>query len=188
MSRTDSKTHLRRRFRVRPLLLRFVVSALALALTAIIVPNVYMTGEYRILSWLVISAVFGLLVAFVKPLIQLLLLPFIFVSYGLVVVLINTCVLWLLDLIFPTRFQVESLIWALVAGAVSGALVGLLENVLGLAPPIVEDESPELREELDRRALNVVEKTALAVTTDGTAPSEDMATEPDPDWPEEVKP
>ena len=104
------------------------------------------------------------------------------------VVLINTCVLWLLDLIFPTRFQVESLIWALVAGAVSGALVGLLENVLGLAPPIVEDESPELREELDRRALNVVEKTALAVTSDGTAPSEDMATEPDPDWPEEVKP
>ena len=125
MSRTDSKTHLQRRFRVRPLLVRFVVSALALALTALIVPHVYMTGEYRILSWLLISVVFGLLVAFVKPLIQLLLLPFIFVSYGLVVVLINTCVLWLLDLIFPTRFQVESLVWALVAGAVSGALVGL---------------------------------------------------------------
>jgi putative membrane protein len=184
----DSTAHVRRRFRVRPLLLRFVVSALALALTAIIVPHVYMTGDYRILSWLLISVVFGLLVAFVKPLIQLLLLPFIFVSYGLVVVLINTCVLWLLDLVFPTRFQVESIVWALVAGAVSGALVGLLENVLGLAPPIVEDESPELREEIDRRALNVVEKTALAVTSDAPASSEGTATEPDPDWPEEVKP
>jgi putative membrane protein len=184
----DSTAHVRRRFRVRPLLVRFVVSALALALTAIIVPNVYMTGDYRILSWLLISVVFGLLVAFVKPLIQLLLLPFIFVSYGLVVVLINTCVLWLLDLIFPTRFQVESIVWALVAGAVSGALVGLFENVLGLAPPIVQDEPPELKEEIERRALNVVEKTALAVSGDASASSEGTATEPDPDWPEEVKP
>jgi len=184
----DTAKKLGRRFRLRPLLLRFVVSALALALTTIVVPNVYMTGDYRILSWLIISAVFGLLVAFVKPLIQLLLLPFIFVSYGLVVVLINTCVLWVLDLVFPTRFEVESLVWALIAGALSGALVGLLENILGLAPPIVEDESPELKEEIDRRALNVVEKTALAVTSDGSTPTGDTATEPDPDWPEEVKP
>jgi len=188
VSSTDSTRHLRLRFRIRPLLVRLVVSALALALTVIVVPNVYMDGRYRILSWLLISVVFGLLVAFVKPLIQLLLLPFIFVSYGLVVVLINTCVLWLLDLVFPTRFQVESLVWALVGGAVSGALVGLLENVLGLAPPIVQDEPPDLKEEIDRRARNVVEKTVLAVTGDAPASSEGTATEPDPDWPEEAKP
>jgi hypothetical protein len=96
--------------------------------------------------------------------------------------------LWLLDLVFPTRFQVESIVWALVAGAVSGALVGLFENVLGLAPPIVQDEPPELKEEIERRALNVVEKTALAVSGDASASSEGTATEPDPDWPEEVKP
>jgi putative membrane protein len=184
----DTAKKLGRRFRLRPLLLRFVVSALALALTVIVVPNVYMDGDYRILSWLIISAVFGLLVAFVKPLIQLLLLPFIFVSYGLIVVLINTCVLWILDLVFPTRFEVESLFWALVAGAVSGALVSVLENVLGLAPPIVEDQPPELKQEIDRRSLGVVEKTVLAVTSDAPAPAEGTATEPDPDWPEEVKP
>lgn len=188
MSSTDSKKRLRLRFRIRPLLVRFVVSALALALTVIVVPHVYMAGEYRILSWLLISVVFGLLVAFVKPLIQLLLLPFIFVSYGLIVVLINTCVLWVLDLVFPTRFQVESLIWALVAGAVSGALVGFLENVLGLSPPIVKDEPPELKEEIDRRSLGVVEKTVLAATGDLPAAPEGTTTEPDPDWPEEVKP
>lgn len=188
MPQKDSKNRLRLRFRIRPLLVRFLVSAVALALTVIVVPHVYMDGEYRILSWLLISAVFGLLVAFVKPLIQLLLLPLIFVSYGLIVVLINTCVLWVLDLVFPTRFEVESLVWALVAGAVSGALVGLLENVLGLAPPIVEDKPPELKEEIERRSIGVVEKTVLAVTSDGPAPAEGTATEPDPDWPEEVKP
>ena len=188
MSSTDSKKRLRLRFRIRPLLVRFVVTALALAITVIVVPNVYMAGEYRILSWLLISVVFGLLVAFVKPLIQLLLLHFIFVSYGLVVVLINTCVLWVLDLVFPARFQVETVVWALVAGAVSGALVGFLENVLGLSPPIVEDELPGLKEEIDRISVGVVEKTVLAVTGDVSAPSQGTATEPDPDWPEEVKP
>ena len=188
MPLTDSKKHLQWRFRLRPLLLRFVVSALALALTVIIVPKVYMAGDYRILSWLLISAVFGLLIAFVKPLIQLLLLPFIFVSYGLVVVLINTCLLWVLDLVFPDRFQVGSLLWALVAGAVSGALIALFENVVGLSPPIVGAETPELEEEVDRRAHNIVEKTVLAVATDGSAQAAGTATEPNPDWPEEVKP
>jgi putative membrane protein len=188
VSSTDSKKLLRLRFRIRPLLVRFVVSALALALTVIVVPNVYFSGNYRILSWLLISVVFGLLVAFVKPVIQLLLLPLIFVSYGLIVVLINTCVLWVLDLVFPSRFQVESLIWALVAGAVSGALVGFLENVLGLSPPIVEDEPPELKEEIERRSLGVVEKTVLAATGDLSGSSEGTTVEPDPDWPEQVKP
>ena len=54
----------------------------------------FFSGDYPILSWLLISAVFGLLIAFIKPLFQLLLLPLIFVSYGLVIVLINTIIIW----------------------------------------------------------------------------------------------
>ena len=108
---------------MRPVLLRWLVSALCLALTVVIVPHVFFSGDYRILSWLLISAVFGLLLAFVKPLVQLVLLPLIFVSFGLVVVLINTIVIWALALIFPQRFQVEHLLWALLAGLVSGLLI-----------------------------------------------------------------
>ena len=93
MAKRTTRTHFNLHFRVRPLLLRFVVNALSLVLTVLIVPHVFFSGDYRILSWLIISAVFGLLTTFLKPLVQLVLLPLIFVSYGLVIVLINTVML-----------------------------------------------------------------------------------------------
>ena len=91
-----------RHFNWRALLLRFALNAVALALTAIIVPRISFAGDYRILTWLVISAAFGLLNAFVKPLVQFLMLPFLFVSYGFVVVVINSLMLFLLALL-PLR-------------------------------------------------------------------------------------
>jgi putative membrane protein len=167
VARTDPKKHLRLHFRVRPLLLRFVVSALCLALTVILVPHVYFSGDYRILSWLLISAVFGLLMAFVKPLIQLLLLPLIFVSYGFVVVLINTILIWLLALIFPNRFQVDYILWALLAGLVSGLLITLLENLFGLSPPIIQGGPEALRERMARAKPGHVEEELLDVAGRG---------------------
>jgi putative membrane protein len=125
MPKVSSRAHVKRHFRVRPLLLRFLVSAVSLALTAIIVPHIFFAGDYRILSWLLISAVFGLLNAFLKPLLQIIMLPLIFVSYGLVVVLINTVLLWSLAWIFTERFHVQHILWALVGGLVCGMLEGL---------------------------------------------------------------
>lgn len=188
MARVERRRRVRPHFRVRPLLLRFVVCAVSLALTAIIVPHVYFSGDYRILSWLVISVVFGLLVAFVKPLIQLLLLPLIFVSYGLVVVLINTAILWILALIFPDRFQVDTILWALLGGLVSGVLVVLLENLFGLAPPIVQTESPELKETIAKQKPGLLEAELLAVTSRDAAAPVDTDMTPDRDQTEGLGP
>ena len=162
-----SRRHLRLHFRVRPVLLRWLVSALCLALTVIIVPHVFFSGDYRILSWLLISAVFGLLLAFVKPLVQLVLLPLIFVSFGLVVVLINTIIIWTLALIFPERFQVEHLLWALLAGLVSGLLIALLENLFGLTPPIVQGQTEALRIRIARAKPGHVEGELLDAAVTG---------------------
>jgi putative membrane protein len=148
VARTDSKKHLSLHFRVRPVLVRWIVSAICLFLTVLLVPHVYYEGDYPVLSWLIISAVFALLTTFVKPLIQLLLLPLIFVSYGLVIVLINTLIIWFLAVIFPGRFHVDFIVWALVAGLVSGLLIGLLENLFGLSPPIVQGGPDALKKEM----------------------------------------
>lgn len=181
MPRTDSKRHLGLHFRLRPLLLRFVVSALSLALTVLIVPYVYFSGDYRILSWLIISAVFGLLMAFVKPLIQLLLLPLIFVSYGLVVVLINTLIIWMLALVFPDRFHAEHLIWALAAGLVSGLLITLLDDVFGLSPPIIEGGPASLRKEIDRAKPGHREEKLLDAAARGKQKHDGSDAESDPE-------
>lgn len=50
MPRTDAKRHLGQHFRVRPLLVGFFVSALSLALTVLVVPHVFYSGDYPVLS------------------------------------------------------------------------------------------------------------------------------------------
>jgi putative membrane protein len=170
-----ARFHLSLHFRVRPVLVRWLVSALSLALTVIVVPHVYFSGGHRILSWLLISAVFGLLVACVKPLVQLLLLPLIFVSFGLVVVLINAVIIWLLAVMFPERFHAEHLLWLLVAGLVSGLLVALFENVLGLAPPIVLGQPEALRIRIARAKSGYVEGELLDAAVSGTQKLHEIA-------------
>jgi putative membrane protein len=161
MARQHSKTRTAHHFRVRPVLVRWIVSALCLFLTVLIVPHVFFSGDFPVLSWLIISAVFALLTTFVKPLVQLVLLPLIFVSYGLVIVLINTLVIWFLSIIFPDRFHVDHILWALVAGLVSGLLIGLLENLFGLTPPIVQGGPEGLKREMAKAKSGRVEEQLL---------------------------
>jgi len=163
-------TLLPRHFAWRLLLLRFFVNAMSLALTAIIVPHIFFAGNYRILTWLLVSAAFGLLNAFIKPLVQVVMLPFMFVSYGLVVVLINAIMLWILDVLFPTRFIVDHLLWALLGGIVFGLLSGFLENLLGLTPPIFEGKPEALVEEIQRHKRGLVETQLLAATAGPETP------------------
>jgi putative membrane protein len=185
---TTAKRQVSLHFRVRPLLLRWLVGALCLVLTVLIVPHVFMSGEYRVLSWLIISAVFGLLMAFVKPLLQLLLLPLIFVSYGLVIVLINTIILWMLSWIFPARFHVEHIVWALLAGLVSGLLIGLFENLFGLSPPIVQGGPDALRREMARAKPGHLEGELLDAAVKGKEKMKEMTAKTDDDAPGEERP
>jgi putative membrane protein len=165
------KRHFSLHFRVRPVLMRWLVCAISLALTSLLVPHVYFMGEYpldRVLAWVVVSAVFGLLIAFVKPLVQLVLLPLIFVSFGLVVVLINTIIIWLLSVIFTHWFVVDHILWALIAGLVSGLLVTVFENLLGITPPIILGQTEALKIRLARARPAYVEGELLDAAATGT--------------------
>lgn|GEM_PF-1252212 len=169
-TQSRQRRHFRLHFRVRPVLMRWLVCAISLALTAIIVPHVFFTGSDTldiVFAWLVVSAVFGLLITFVKPLVQLLLLPLIFVSFGLILVLINTIVIWLLSVIFPNWFQVDHILWALVAGLVSGVLVAVFENVLGITPPIILGQTEALKIRLARARPAYVEGELLDAAVTG---------------------
>ena len=172
MPETQSKQrrHFSLHFRVRPVLMRWLVCAISLALTAIVVPHVFFEGKDTldvVLAWLIVSAVFGLLITFVKPLVQLVLLPLIFVSFGLVLVLINTIVIWLLSVIFPNWFQVDHVLWALLAGLVSGVLVSVFENVLGITPPIILGQTEALKIRLAHARPEHLEGELLSAAVTG---------------------
>ena len=137
-----------KQFNWRFLLVRIVVNAIALALTAAIMPKIYFVDK-TLGSWLLMALMLGVLNALLKPVLQFLTLQFIFVTYGLVIVLINSLLLWLLSLLFPNRFAVENLWWLLLGGLVLGLLSSFLESLLGLTMPIVPDEPPGPHRQLE---------------------------------------
>ena len=159
-----------RQFNWRFLLVRILVNALALAITSAILPKIYFV-DTSIGNWLLMAFMLGVLNALLKPVLQFLTLQFIFVTYGLVVVLVNALLLWLLSLLFPNRFAVDSLLWVLVGGLVLGLLSSFLESLLGLTMPIVPDEPPELRLQVEEKARQV----AWIASTRGTVLTEELA-------------
>jgi putative membrane protein len=147
-------TRLIEQFNPRFFLVRFLVNAIAVAITAAVTPKIYFVDK-SVWSWLLITVMLGLLNALLKPILQFLTLQFIFVTYGLVIVLVNTLILVLLSFLFPARFAVDNLLWALVGGLVLGLLSSFLESLLGLTMPIVPEEERALRRQLEDQARHV---------------------------------
>jgi putative membrane protein len=140
-----ARARLRREFsNWRLWLVRIVTNGLAVVVTVLVLPGLRFERWY-IGFFVLLGLVFGLLNAFVKPLIHFFALRYIVASYGFVVVLTNTALLaalsWILD---------ESITWrGLFPLLLGGLLVGLtglvLETIAGARPPIV-DRRPDPEE------------------------------------------
>ena len=83
-----------KQFNWRFLLVRILVNAIALALTAALVPKIYFVDR-SIWNWLLMAIMLGVLNALIKPVLQILTMQFLFVTFGLVIVMVNTLILWL---------------------------------------------------------------------------------------------
>ena len=126
----------------RLFLIRFVSAGLAVVITVAIVPGLGFTGW----SWgqfTRIALIFGLLNATVKPLLQFLVLRFIFSTYGIVVVVINTFLLLLLGSILKDTFEVYRPVSLVAGGLVVGILGLILETLLGATPPVLDRDYKE---------------------------------------------
>ena len=136
-------------YRWKFLVLRILINAFALILIAVFLPSISF-GSATIVRILFVGLVLGLLNAFVKPIVQFLTLPFVFASYGLVIVVINALMLYVLAFLFPDVFVVNTLLGALAGGLLLGLISSFLENIAGLPRPILGDEEDELREQVDK--------------------------------------
>jgi putative membrane protein len=135
---TRSPIGRRRPFNWRVALVRTVANAAALALTVAILPGLRVTTERPVLAFLGIGAIFGLLNAFVKPAIQFVALPLLLGSLGLVVILVDALVLWLLD-VLVRMLSVDGIGMLFAGAAILGVLGFLLDGMLGLTRPIADD-------------------------------------------------
>ena len=172
-----------KQFNWRFLLVRILVNAIALAITAAVTPKIYFVDK-SVWSWLLMAFMLGVLNALLKPILQFLTLPFIFVTYGMVVVLVNSLLLWLLSLLFPNYFAVENVLWLLVGGLVLGLLSSFLESLLGLTMPIVPDEPADLRQQVEEQAR----QAGWLAAAGNVAGPEDQALVAEPPGPEAKAP
>jgi putative membrane protein len=126
----------------RLFLVRFVSAGLSVVLAVALVPGLSFTS-WRWGEGLEIALIFALLNAFVKPLLQFVALRFLFSSYGIVIVLINTLLLMLLARILNDSIQFESLLALLVGGALVGLIGGALDAMLGANYPLLDRDYKE---------------------------------------------
>jgi putative membrane protein len=137
-------------FNPRMFVVRILVNMLSLLFTVAILPNVWFVDR-RIIVWIFLSLMLGLLNAFVKPVIAFLTLRFIFATAGLVLAVINGLILAMLGWLFPTLINVNGLIPALLGGLLLGLASAVMEALLGLNPPIVAEKYPAIRERIKDR-------------------------------------
>ena len=110
---------------LRMFLVSWIVLALAFAVTAWLVDGVSVSGG--IVGYLWISALFGVINAFIGPILRLISLPFIILSFGLVLILVNALLLALTDaltsdLTIQTFFW--DTIWAAIVLSIATIVVG----------------------------------------------------------------
>ena len=122
------------------LLARFVVSVLAVMVTVVVVPGLSIDGDFW--RWvLVLGAVFGFLNGVLKPILQVLTFRYLFLSWGLVLLVVNIATLWLLEALVPP-LDIDGGVSLVVGGLVLGLLVPVLETLLGTGRPVVERVDP----------------------------------------------
>jgi putative membrane protein len=122
----------------RHVLVALVVNALVLALVIAVLPGLRFDPTRPVLAAAFLAAAYGLLKAYVKPVLQFLTLKYLFATYGLVTIVINALLLWVLALISFDSLQYSGVLPLLVGGALAGLLGMLLESMFGLTPPVLD--------------------------------------------------
>jgi len=78
---------------MRKLVLRLLVNAVALWAAASLIAGIHLSSS--LVDVVVVALVFGLVNAFIKPVVVVLSLPFIILSLGLMTLVVNGLMLWL---------------------------------------------------------------------------------------------
>jgi putative membrane protein len=113
------------------ILARFLVNALAIWLTAQLLPSMIQVNGAGGAAIAVIM--FGLVNALVRPLVTCLTLPLFFLTLGLFTFVLNGLMFWLASVIasvfFPGQFLVEDF-WAAFLGAIVMSIISMVLSVL----------------------------------------------------------
>lgn len=117
------------------LILTILANALALWVAAVTLDGISFggSGSGQALTIVLVAALFGVLNALVKPVLKLLSLPFIILTLGLFLLVVNAIMLWLtswLAGVLGLEFTVENFWWDAVLGGLIISVIGVFTDML----------------------------------------------------------
>jgi len=128
-------------------LVRLVVNAVAVAVAILLIPGIDIepNAEYNLslpVILLILGVLFGLINSFVRPFVLLVTGRLVIWTMGLFIFIINGLLFWVLSYLAPNTLIIKnpSFLWMIVAGAIMGVTVTLLEAVFGLDSPVIDDD------------------------------------------------
>ena len=114
---------------MKNLIIRFLINAFALWLAGYLIPGIRLSGGWEGLG--IVTLVFGLVNALIKPIVKFFSFPFMLLTLGLFTIVINAAMLALTDFLIDsleiTKFS-AFFIGALLISIVSFVLSWLLED------------------------------------------------------------
>ncbi len=127
-------------------IVRVIVNALAVALTIAITPGIDLAPDLEqkmiiLLVYLILGTAFGLINALIRPLVLLVTGTLVIWTMGLFTFVINGLMFYLLSILTPNLVVINSpaIIWVILAGAIMGVVVTILEAIFGLDSPVIDD-------------------------------------------------
>jgi putative membrane protein len=117
---------------VRSLLLRWGITAVAVAVAAWVVPGIHVFGSHKVWTVLAVALVLGLINAFIRPALYTLSCGLIALTLGVFTLVINALMLWLASWItydgIGLEFKVDGF-WNAFTGALIVSLVSVVVSV-----------------------------------------------------------
>ena len=119
------------------ILVQIIVNGLAIWVAAALLDGVQLaesgTLGHKVVTVLLVGAIFGVVNAVVKPIVQFLSLPFIVLTLGLFLLVVNALMLELVSWIagkLDLAFHVGDFFWSAIGAAIIVSLVSLALNVV----------------------------------------------------------
>ncbi|MCL4507581.1 MAG: phage holin family protein [Chloroflexi bacterium] len=116
---------------MRNFLLRVIVSAIAIAVTAALLPGIRVANN-DIFSFLLLGLIFGVVNALIKPIVTIMSCPLVILTLGLFLFVINGIMLLITAALSGGRLFVDGLGWAIIGGIIMGLVNMVLEVLLGM--------------------------------------------------------
>jgi putative membrane protein len=111
------------------IIIRILINAIALAVVVYLLPNFDITNG--IIGLLLVATIFGVVNAFIRPIVKLFSLPITCLTLGLFTLVINTGMLLLTDLLSGFLLDISGTFWEKLGTAfVAAIIISIVSGVL----------------------------------------------------------